>query len=74
MTGLRANGIGVTYPNGHVALRDASFELPEKSITALLGVNGAGKSTLFKALMGFVKVTSGTVEFLGKPAEQALDQ
>ncbi len=74
MTGLRANGIGVTYPNGHVALRDASFELPEKSITALLGVNGAGKSTLFKALMGFVKVTSGTVEFLGKPAEKALDQ
>lgn len=31
------------------------------SVTVILGTNGAGKTTLLKALMGAVKVTSGTV-------------
>ena len=54
------------------ALEDASFTLPEGSITALVGVNGSGKSTLFKAIMGFVPLRSGAVEILGMPREAAL--
>lgn len=65
--GIRAEGLTVTYRNGHTALRDASFAIPRGTITALIGVNGAGKSTLFKALMGFVPLSEGRIEILGQP-------
>jgi len=65
--GIRAQGLTVTYRNGHTALRDTSFTIPRGTITALVGVNGAGKSTLFKALMGFVPVSTGKIEILGEP-------
>ncbi len=70
--GLMARDITVTYRNGHTALRQASFELPTGTIAALVGVNGSGKSTLFKALMGFVPVSSGEISVLGGPVAQAL--
>jgi len=65
--GIRADGLTVTYRNGHTALTDASFAIPTGTITALVGVNGAGKSTLFKAIMGFVPVSAGQIEVLGQP-------
>jgi manganese/iron transport system ATP-binding protein len=52
---VEVSGVTVSYPNGHVALRDASFQLHGGSICALVGVNGSGKSTLFKAIMGLVE-------------------
>ena len=70
--GLSVEGLTVTYRNGHTALRDASFSIPEGTITALVGVNGAGKSTLFKAIMGFVRAREGRIRVLGRPAEAAL--
>jgi len=70
--GIRTEGVTVTYRNGFTALSDASFEIPSGTITALVGVNGAGKSTLFKALMGFVPVSRGTVEILGRPVKAAM--
>ncbi|MGX9116750.1 manganese/iron ABC transporter ATP-binding protein [Mesorhizobium sp. BHbsci] len=70
--GLAVHGATVTYRNGHTALRDASFEIPTGTITALVGVNGSGKSTLFKAIMGFVRVAKGEIIVLGQPAAAAL--
>ncbi|RWF70381.1 MAG: manganese/iron ABC transporter ATP-binding protein [Mesorhizobium sp.] len=70
--GLAVRGATVTYRNGHTALRDASFEIPTGTITALVGVNGSGKSTLFKAIMGFVRVAKGEIIVLGQPAAAAL--
>ena len=72
--GIAVEGITVTYRNGHTALRDASFSIPQGTITALVGVNGSGKSTLFKAIMGFVPLAAGKVSLLGKPAAQSLKQ
>ncbi len=71
-SGICADGVTVTYRNGHTALRDASFEIPRGTITALVGVNGAGKSTLFKALMGFVPAAKGEISILGMPVKEAL--
>ena len=71
-TGIRAEGLTVTYRNGHTALTDASFEIPTGTICALVGINGSGKSTLFKAIMGFAPVKGGSVEILGQPAGKAL--
>ena len=70
--GIVAEGVTVTYRNGHTALRDASFAIPTGTITALVGVNGAGKSTLFKALMGFVAVARGTITILGQPVKAVM--
>lgn len=70
--GLSVKNVSVAYRNGHTALRDASFDIPQGSITALVGINGSGKSTLFKAIMGFVPLMKGQVEILGEAAGRAL--
>lgn len=70
--GMIVENATVTYRNGHTALRNANFELPQGSITALLGVNGAGKSTLFKAIMGLIKLHGGSITLLGLPVRQVL--
>ncbi len=71
-SGICASGVTVTYRNGHTALRDASFEIPRGTITALVGVNGAGKSTLFKAIMGFLPAAAGEIRLLGRTVKEAL--
>jgi manganese/iron transport system ATP-binding protein len=62
---VRVSDVTVSYNNGTVAVRDASFHLGEGVICALVGVNGSGKSTLFKAIMGFVKPAKGGVTIAG---------
>ncbi|MEM0989804.1 MAG: manganese/iron ABC transporter ATP-binding protein [Pseudomonadota bacterium] len=74
VAGIAAQGLTVTYANGHTALTDASFEIPKATIAALVGINGSGKSTLFKALMGFAPVSAGSVKILGDPAGRALSR
>jgi manganese/iron transport system ATP-binding protein len=71
-SGLRVRHATVTYRNGHTALRDATFEIPAASVTALVGVNGSGKSTLFKAIMGFVRLAAGDISILGQATGKAL--
>ncbi|WEF23289.1 manganese/iron ABC transporter ATP-binding protein [Paracoccus sp. S3-43] len=70
--GIEVQNLTVAYRSGVTALRDASFTVPQGSVTALVGVNGAGKSTLFKALMGLLPHESGQVRILGGTVEQAL--
>ncbi|HDS6921807.1 TPA: manganese/iron ABC transporter ATP-binding protein [Klebsiella aerogenes] len=70
--GITVAGLTVVYRNGHKALQNASFSVPKGSNAALLGVNGSGKSTLFRAMMGFVSPSCGTISLLGMPPAQAL--
>jgi manganese/iron transport system ATP-binding protein len=70
--GIIVSNATVTYRNGLTALRDASFEVPAGTITALVGVNGSGKSTLFKAIMGFVRLARGEISILGMAGAAAL--
>jgi manganese/iron transport system ATP-binding protein len=69
---IEVNGVTVSYNNGNVALRDASFALAGGSICALVGVNGSGKSTLFKAIMGILEPAAGTVRIAGRTVREAL--
>ncbi len=62
---LEVQNVTVTYPNGNVALRDASFHLTGGTVCALVGINGSGKSTLFKAIMGFIRPSRGEVRVSG---------
>jgi branched-chain amino acid transport system ATP-binding protein len=47
------------------AVRDLSIEVGEGEAVGLLGANGAGKSTTLRAISGLVRLTSGTISFLG---------
>jgi manganese/iron transport system ATP-binding protein len=71
---LNVEDLGVIYPNGHLALERVNLKLFSGSICALVGMNGAGKSTLFKAIMNFVKPSSGTVTIAGTNVQSALKQ
>jgi manganese/iron transport system ATP-binding protein len=69
---ISLRGVTVTYPNGHTAVQDASFDLDPGTICALVGVNGSGKSTIFKTIMGFIRPSAGEVRICGRPVAEAL--
>lgn len=69
---IYAEGVSVTYANGHTAISDISFSLKEATTCALVGVNGSGKSTLFKSIMGLVRPTTGVISICDMPVEKAL--
>ena len=52
--------------NGHVAVKDLSFEFTEPGVFAFLGTNGAGKSTSIRMILNMLKKDSGTVLWRGK--------
>nr|BCT73669.1 hypothetical protein [Escherichia coli] len=72
--GIVVNDVTVTGVTGtqHCAMHPSQYR--GGSIAALVGVNGSGKSTLFKAIMGFVRLTSGKISVLGIPTRQALQK
>jgi branched-chain amino acid transport system ATP-binding protein len=61
---LRFEGVNTFYGKSHI-LHDATLDVREGEIVALLGRNGAGKSTLLKTLAGLVPLASGTIEYEG---------
>jgi cell division transport system ATP-binding protein len=58
---LALRGVGKTYPNGKVALRDVDLTLVEGEFVFLVGPSGAGKSTLLKLLIRDELPTAGEV-------------
>ncbi|MCS5707636.1 ATP-binding cassette domain-containing protein [Candidatus Berkiella cookevillensis] len=59
---LSVEKLGITFGGIH-ALEDISFDVKEKSITAIIGPNGAGKTTLFNCLTGFYNASKGALYF-----------
>ena len=47
------------------AISDISITVGEGEAVGLLGANGAGKSTTLRAISGLIRLTSGTISFLG---------
>jgi len=62
---LRFDNVNTFYGKSHI-LNDASLDVRNNEIVALLGRNGAGKSTLLKTLCGLLPPASGTIEFGGE--------
>jgi branched-chain amino acid transport system ATP-binding protein len=57
---------GLTADYGAVRALDAvTLEVPEGSVTAVLGANGAGKTTLLRTISGLVAPVAGSVRFAG---------
>jgi manganese transport system ATP-binding protein len=53
------------------ALESVDLTVPAGTACGLIGANGSGKSTLFKAVIGLVRPTAGTVAVLGGSPDAA---
>jgi manganese transport system ATP-binding protein len=63
----------VTVHYGDVlALDGVSLRVAAGTVCGLVGMNGSGKSTLFKAIMGVVQPSSGTVHINGGSPKSAM--
>jgi ABC-type branched-subunit amino acid transport system ATPase component/ABC-type branched-subunit amino acid transport system permease subunit len=62
---LRFEGVNAFYGKSHI-LNDATLDVRDGEIVALLGRNGAGKSTLLKTLCGLLPPASGRIELEGR--------
>lgn len=59
---------GLTTDYGPVrAVDNVSLEVPEGSVTAVLGANGAGKTSLLRTITGLVPASAGSVLLAGEP-------
>ena len=57
---------------GAPILNGVNMAIDQSDIGVIVGPNGAGKSTTLKAIFGLLKVTGGTVEFLGESIANSL--
>jgi len=62
---LKIKDLKVNY-GGIEAVKGISFEVQEGDIVTLIGANGAGKSSTLRAISGLVKVSGGSIEFMGE--------
>ena len=71
---LEASGIVAGYGQTEI-LHGVSITVDQGEVVTIIGPNGCGKSTLMKAIVGLVRVRTGTVTFQGadissRPPEQ----
>jgi branched-chain amino acid transport system ATP-binding protein len=65
--------VGVRF-GGLVALDGVSFDVAPRQVVGVIGPNGAGKTTLFNVVCGFVRPTSGSMQWLGRPLRPRPDR
>ena len=54
------------YPNGHVAVAGASFDVGDGELLVLVGPSGCGKTTLLRMIAGLETVSAGTLRIGGR--------
>ncbi|OGO06845.1 MAG: hypothetical protein A2Y73_03325 [Chloroflexi bacterium RBG_13_56_8] len=68
---ISIEGLWFRYGRGSDAvLRDVSTEIPQGSITAILGPNGSGKTTLLSILLGLLTPEKGTLRIDGRTIDE----
>ncbi len=62
---FQADNVGLTFPNGHVGLRDINLQEYSGKMVAIMGGSGAGKTTLLNVLSGIDAPSQGNVNING---------
>lgn len=62
---LAVDRLAAGYPGDRHAVRGVSFRVAAGDRVAVIGPNGAGKSTLFKAIVGMLPFTEGSISIFG---------
>jgi branched-chain amino acid transport system ATP-binding protein len=62
---LEVRGLDHAF-GGLQAVSDVSFDVPQRSITAVIGPNGAGKTTLFNLISGIIRPDRGSIRLEGR--------
>ncbi|WP_207386601.1 ABC transporter ATP-binding protein, partial [Protofrankia symbiont of Coriaria ruscifolia] len=68
-TDVQFRGVGFGYGERPL-LRDVSFELPARTMTALVGPSGAGKTTIARLIARFWDVDTGEIRIGGVPVTE----
>ncbi|MGY1457716.1 ABC transporter ATP-binding protein [Luteimonas sp. A534] len=61
MAQVRLEHVRKVYPDGFIAVHDASFEAGDGELLVLVGPSGCGKSTLLRMIAGLETVDGGTI-------------
>jgi ATP-binding cassette subfamily B protein len=67
---VRFENVSFAYSDGHIVLKDISFEAKPGQIIALLGATGSGKSTITNLLPRFYEPTQGRITIDGHDTRQ----
>ena len=62
---LKATDLNKSF-SGIVAAKDINVTINQGEIVGIIGANGAGKTVFVNMITGYLKPTSGKIEFLGK--------
>jgi manganese/iron transport system ATP-binding protein len=68
---LEVEHLEVNYQNV-LAVEDVSFSIESGQVVGVIGPNGAGKSTVFKAMLGLVPSSGGTVKYRSRSLKRQL--
>ena len=74
MAFFEGNKMTAGYGNGPDIISSCSINVNRGEIVAILGPNGAGKSTAMKAMLGLLKLKSGSVSIDGKDISKSSPQ
>ena len=61
MARVELDGVRKVYPNGHVGVAGATFEVADGELLVLVGPSGCGKSTLLRMIAGLESISAGTL-------------
>ncbi len=68
---IRVDNLEKNYGNFHLSV---SLEIPDGTVTGIVGKNGAGKSTIIKAVLGLIKPDGGHVSVNGSESYKLTGQ
>jgi osmoprotectant transport system ATP-binding protein len=68
---IRLDSVSKRFPNGTVAVRELTIDVPEGEICVLVGPSGCGKTTILKMINRLIEPTGGRIYLDGEDVTDA---